>query len=356
MWSKVGALIARAPRATWVVTSLLLVVAVLGIGQLNAVGLQNKDTYVGTPDAVVGEQVLARHFPAGAGEPVAVIAKADHAKAVVAAMTGVKGISSVTPPAVKGDLAYIAGTLTDPPSGQAAIDTVDRVREAIHHVDGAEAIAGGSTAMLADTQRASDADNKVIMPLILLVVILILMMLLRAVVAPVLLIATVVLSFGAALGISAILFRHVLGFAGAAPSLPLLVFVFLVALGIDYNIFLMTRVREEAKRVGTRRGALIGLSATGGVITSAGLVLAGTFSVLATLPVVSFAEMGFAIGLGVLLDTLVVRSVLVTALNLDVGRFMWWPSSLGRQENLDDETDDDTGQRAGAEPQPVAIS
>jgi RND superfamily putative drug exporter len=356
MWSKVGARIARAPRATWVVTSLLLVMAVLGIGQLNAVGLQNKDSYFGTPDAVVGEQVLARHFPAGAGEPVAVIAKADHAKAVVAAMTGVKGISSVTPPAVKGDLAYIAGTLTDPPSGRAAIDTVDRVRDAIHHVDGAEAIAGGSTAMRADAQRASGADNKVIMPLILLVVILILMMLLRAVVAPLILIATVVLSFGAALGISAILFRHVLGFAGAESALPLLVFVFLVALGIDYNIFLMTRVREEAKRVGTRRGALIGLSATGGVITSAGLVLAGTFSVLATLPVVNFAEMGLAVGLGVLLDTLVVRSVLVTALNLDVGRLMWWPSSLGRQEHLDDETDDDAGERAGAELRPAAIS
>jgi len=355
MWSKVGARIARAPRATWVVTSVLLVIAVLGLGQLNAVGLQNKDSYFGTPDAVVGEQVLAKHFPAGAGEPVVVIAKAEHAKAVVAAMTGVKGLSSVTPPAVKGDLAYIASTLTDPPSGRAAIDTVDRVRDAIHEVDGAEAIAGGSTAMRADAQRASGADNKLIMPLILVVIFLILMMLLRAVVAPVILIATVVLSFGAALGISAILFRHVLGFAGAEASMPLLVFVFLVALGIDYNIFLMTRVREEAKRVGTRRGALIGLSATGAVITSAGLVLAGTFSVLATLPVVNFAEMGLAVGLGVLLDTLVVRSVLVTALNLDVGRFMWWPSSLGRQEDLDHETDD-TGERAEVELQPVAIS
>ena len=137
-------------------------------------------------------------------------------------------------------------------------------------------------------------------------------------------------------GLSALIFRHVFDFAGADSSLPLFVFVFLVALGIDYNIFLMTRVHEEAKQFGTRRGALIGLAATGGVITSAGLVLAGTFAVLATLPVVAFAEIGFAVALGVLLDTLIVRSVLVTALNLDVGRHMWWPSSLAKQADPED--------------------
>ncbi len=149
--------------------------------------------------------------------------------------------------------------------------------------------------------------------------------------APVILIATVVLSFAAALGISALVFNHVFGFGGADTGFPLFVFVFLVALGIDYNIFLMTRVREEALKQGTRAGALTGLAATGGVITSAGFVLAGTFAVLATLPLVGFAEMGFAVALGVLLDTLVVRSVLVTALNLDVGDRMWWPSRLSRR-------------------------
>jgi len=237
----------------------------------------------------------------------------------------------VAPPVVKQDLAYLAGTLTTAPDSQAAIDTVDRVRDAIHQVDGAQAIAGGDTATRGDTLKASSDDNKLIIPLILLVVLVILMILLRALVAPVILIGTVVLSFGAASGISAVAFRHVFHFAGADSSLPLFVFVFLVALGIDYNIFLMTRVHEEAKEVGTRRGALIGLAATGGVITSAGLVLAGTFAVLASLPVVSFAEIGFAVALGVLLDTMIVRPVLVTALNLDVGRHMWWPSSLARQ-------------------------
>ena len=161
---------------------------------------------------------------------------------------------------------------------------------------------------------------------------LILILLLRSLTAPVVLIGTVLLSFGAALGLSALVFRNVFGFAGADSSLPLFVFVFLVALGIDYNIFLMTRVHEEAKQVGTRRGALIGLAATGGVITSAGLVLAGTFLVLATMPIVAFAEIGFAVALGVLLDTLVVRSVLVTALNLDISGRMWWPSKLARDD------------------------
>jgi len=336
IWARIGLRIARAPRATWVATSTVLVIGALGIFQLNAVGLENKDSFYGTPDSVVGEQVLAKHFPAGSGQPVVVIAKAAQAPAVKAAMEGVTGISSVADPVVKGDLAYLAGTLTVAPDSQAAIDTVALVRNAVHQVPGADAIAGGDSATRGDVLKASDADNKVIIPLILLVVFLILMLLLRAVVAPLILIATVVLSFGAALGISALIFRHVLDFAGADSSLPLFVFVFLVALGIDYNIFLMTRVHEETKQFGTRRGALIGLAATGGVITSAGLVLAGTFSVLATLPVVSFAEIGFAVALGVLLDTLVVRSVLVTALNLDIGRRMWWPSSLARQEVPDD--------------------
>jgi putative drug exporter of the RND superfamily len=338
IWARVGTRIARAPRATWVATSAVLVIGVLGIFQLNAVGLQNKDAFYGTPDSVVGEQVLATHFPAGSGEPVVVIAKADQAAEVRTAMSEVTGISGVAPPVVKGDLAYLAGTLSDAPDSQAAADTVGRVREAVHQVNGAEAVAGGSTATRADVLKASSDDNLVIIPLILLVVLVILMLLLRAVVAPLILIATVVLSFGAALGISAVIFRHVLNFAGADSSLPLFVFVFLVALGIDYNIFLMTRVHEEARQFGTKRGALIGLAATGGVITSAGLVLAGTFAVLATLPVVAFAEIGFAVALGVLLDTVVVRSVLVTALNLDVGRHMWWPSSLARQEDPEQQT------------------
>jgi RND superfamily putative drug exporter len=226
----------------------------------------------------------------------------------------------------------IQATLTNAPDSDAATQSIDRIRSAIAAVPGAAAIAGGDTATRADTLRASANDNVRIIPLILGVVLLILILLLRAITAPLILISTVVLSYGAALGLSSLIFRHVLGFAGADSSLPLFVFVFLVALGIDYNIFLMTRVHEEAKEIGTRRGALVGLAATGGVITSAGLVLAGTFAVLGTLPVVAFAEIGVAVALGVLLDTLVVRSVLVTALNLDVRGRMWWPGSLAKHD------------------------
>ncbi|WP_235530631.1 MMPL family transporter [Phycicoccus sp. Root563] len=332
VWARIGARIARAPRRTWVVTSLLLAVASLGIFQLNAVGLQNKDAFYGTPESVVGEQVLARHFPAGAGSPVLVLTNAGQAAAVRTTLQGVEGVSSVGDPVTKGGRSLIQATLSDAPDSDAATKSVDRIRAAIAGVPGADAIAGGDTATRADTLRASADDNLRIIPLILGVVLLILVLLLRAITAPLILIGTVVLSFGAALGLSSLIFRNVLGFAGADSSLPLFVFVFLVALGIDYNIFLMTRVHEEAKEIGTRRGALVGLAATGGVITSAGLVLAGTFAVLGTLPVVSFAEIGIAVALGVLLDTLVVRSVLVTALNLDAKGRMWWPSALSRRD------------------------
>ncbi len=332
LWARIGALIARAPRRTWVVTSVLLAVATLGVLQLNATGLENKDSFYDKPESVVGEEVLAKHFPAGAGSPVLVLANADTAGAVRTTLEGVDGVASVAEPVTRGERTLLQATLADAPDSDAATESIDRVREAIAGVPGADAIAGGDTATRADTLRAAADDNVRIIPLILVVVLLILVLLLRAITAPLILIGTVVLSFGAALGISSLLFRHVFDFAGADSSLPLFVFVFLVALGIDYNIFLMTRVHEESKEIGTRRGALVGLAATGGVITSAGLVLAGTFAVLATLPLVAFAEIGIAVALGVLLDTLVVRSVLVTALNLDVRGRMWWPSRLAQRD------------------------
>jgi RND superfamily putative drug exporter len=190
---------------------------------------------------------------------------------------------------------------------------------------------GGNTAVTLDIAHAADHDRNLIIPIILVLVFVILGLLLRAIVAPIMLIATVALSFAAALGVSSLFFNHVFNYGNADNSFPLFVFVFLVALGIDYNIFLMTRVREEAGRHGPRQGALTGLAATGGVITSAGCVLAGTFAALSTLPITFLAELGFAVAFGVLLDTIVVRSVLVTALNLDLGRWVWWPSKLYRE-------------------------
>jgi RND superfamily putative drug exporter len=347
VWARVGGRIARRPRVVWVVTALVLGGLALGLTDLKAHGLTNAQGFTKVVDSVRGEQVLARHFPAGAGSPVVAIGNASAGSGIRDALSGIAGITDVTEPVVKGNLAYVEGTLNDAPDSAAAYEAVDRARAAVHAVPGADARVGGGSAINLDIQRASAHDRNVIIPILLAVVFVILALLLRALVAPLLLVATVVLSFAAALGISALVFDHVFGWVGADTSFPLFVFVFLVALGVDYNIFLMTRVREESQRHGTRRGALIALAATGAVITSAGLVLAGTFAVLGTLPLVGFAEIGFAVAVGVLLDSIVVRSVLVTALNLDVGRWIWWPSALVRQR--------DTTPTSAAEGEPALV-
>jgi RND superfamily putative drug exporter len=335
LWARIGAGVARRPRLVWVVTAVVLGALALGVTQLEANGLQAKDSFRTEPESVRGEEVLARHSAAGAGNPVQVVGNAKAAPQLQAVLSGTPGVTAVTRPQVRDGYAYLEGTLTTAADSQASFDTVDRLRARVHAIPGADAKVGGGSAVNLDIQRASRHDTTLVVPLVLVVVLLILGVLLRAVVAPVLLVATVVLSFGAAMGVSALAFKYLFGFAGSDPAFPLWTFVFLVALGIDYNIFLMTRVHEEAKRHGTRRGALVGLAATGGVITSAGIVLAGTFAALGTLPLVFVTELGFAVAFGVLLDTFVVRSVLVTALNLDVGRWIWWPSSLYRKHDLE---------------------
>ena len=336
-WARTGRRIAVRPRVVWITTALILGVMALGLIGLKASGLTNAESFRGHPDSVTGQTVLDQHFPAGAGQPVEVFGNAASAAQLYAALRAVPGITGVTSPVIQGGHAYLEGTLTSAPDSQAAYDTIDRARAAVHAVPGADALVGGNTAVNLDVQRAAAHDRNLIIPIILAVVFVILCLLLRALVAPVMLVATVVLSFAAALGVSALFFNHVFNFGGADTSFPLFVFVFLVALGIDYNIFLMTRVREEAQRHGARTGALTGLAATGGVITSAGCVLAGTFAVLGTLPVTFLTELGFAVAFGVLLDTIVVRSILVTALNLDLGRWVWWPSRLAREPSPEDE-------------------
>jgi RND superfamily putative drug exporter len=221
-------------------------------------------------------------------------------------------------------------TLVDSFDSTAAYDTVHRIRAAVATVPGADALVGGSSATNLDVQDASRRDRNLIIPVVLAVILVVLTVVLRALVAPILLIATVVLSFAASLGVSALVFNHVFHFANADPAFPLFAFIFLVALGIDYNIFLMTRVREEALEHGTRQGIVRGLAVTGGVITSAGVVLAATFVVLGVLPIVFLAEVGFTVAFGVLLDTIVVRSILVPAVSYDIGKRIWWPSRLAR--------------------------
>jgi len=331
MWARVGWSIASRARITWIITAVVLGVLALGLTGLKANGLTNAQEFRTHPDSVTGATVLAAHFPAGTGQPVVVIGTPGAAAALRSAFAATPGIVSVTPPAVRAGYAYLEGTLRAAPDSQAAYDTIDRARSAVHAVPGANAEVGGVTAVNLDVKRASAHDRNLIIPLILVVVFVILGLLLRALVSPLILVATVVLSFAAALGVSAFFFDHVFGFGGADTTFPLFVFVFLVALGIDYNIFLMTRVREEAIKRDARHGAIAGLAATGGVITSAGFVLAGTFAVLATIPATFLTEIGFAVAFGILLDTIVVRLLLVTALNLDLGRWMWWPSKLSQK-------------------------
>ncbi len=330
-WARVGRWIAPRARTVWVGTAAVLAVACLGLFELDATGLSSEEQYTQEYDSIVGQEVLAEHGLADNSTPIVVVSDVGEAFEVAAAMARIEGMGEPTTPAIQGGVARVSAPITTDVASEASFDTVREVRDVVHAIPGANALVGGTAATLLDIETASARDNVVIIPVVLLVVMLILTLLLRALVSPLLLVATVVLSFGAALGISALIFQYVFGFEHADPAFPLFVFVFLVALGIDYNIFLMTRVREEALERGTRPGSLVALAATGGVITSAGLVLAATFVVLGTLPLVLFVQIGTAVALGVMLDTLIVRSVLVTALNLDLGSRIWWPSRLDRR-------------------------
>ena len=341
LWARVGESIRPRPRAVWVATAIILGIACLGMLKLDPSGLSTEESYTKKFDSIKGQTTLVEHGLSDTSNTVQVVANNGELPAVQAAVATVQGLGEPTQPVDIGkDRSYFEATVGEDISSTKAFDLVEATRAAVHAVPGADALVGGGSAFYLDTKLASERDNKVIMPIVLVVVFIILMLLLRALIAPLILMGTVVLSFGAALGISTLLFTEVFtrlsifetneGFAHTDPGFPLFTFVFLVALGIDYNIFLMTRVREETANHGTRKGSLIALSSTGGVITSAGVVLAATFLVLGSLPLVFLAELGTAVALGVLLDTLIVRSVLVTAINLDLGSKIWWPSNLDR--------------------------
>ncbi|KQS97031.1 hypothetical protein ASG23_15625 [Cellulomonas sp. Leaf395] len=347
LWPRLARFVGRKARPVWIVTALALAVGAAFLPTLNASGTNQVDIFLTDVDAVAGEEVLAEHFPAGAVQPAIVLVDEADVDAVTAAAEGVDGVESVTPytgaPAGAGAAAGDAPPIvvdgrvrldvatTASADTQDAVDTVEDLRTAVHEVS-PTALVGGAAAETLDTNLASERDLRVIVPVVLLVIGVILMFLLRSVVAAGLLLAANVLSFAAALGVSAIVFNHVFGFAGADPVVPLFAFVFLVALGVDYSIFLMTRVREESLKVGTRAGVVRGLAVTGGVITSAGVVLATTFAALGVIPLLFLAQIAFIVAFGVLLDTLVVRSLLVPALVHDLGRRTWWPSALSRHQ------------------------
>lgn len=349
IWARVPRFVERRARPIWIVSVLVMLVASVGVLQLKADGVPQSELVLGGSEARTGQELLAEHFPGGSGSPISVVTAESQLEQIAEFMLADDRIESVTvsseespsgslpvtedgiqplfpgaPPAeptVRDGDVLLQGTLTVAADSAEAEDTVRELRTSV----GDDAIVGGVTATAVDTEVASIRDRNLIIPLVLLVILLILMVLLRSIVAPILLVGTVVLSFTATLGVAALVFNG-LGMPGADPAVPLFGFVFLVALGIDYNIFLMTRVREEALVVGARSGMSRGLGITGGVITSAGVVLAATFAALSVIPILFLVQLAFIVAFGVLLDTILVRSLLVPALGHELGRAMWWPS------------------------------
>ena len=346
IWGRVAGMVGRHPRRTWVLTLAVLLTAAAFVPTLKAQGITQSQLFLNKVESVTGQEVLARHFPAGSGSPVQIIASQAKAEQALATVKSVDGIASAfvgetpgVPPKVVDGLVLIQATLTPAADSPAAEVVVERLRSDLDRV-GPDVLVGGSTAINLDVRHASQRDLKVVIPAILAVIFVVLMLLLRSLIAPLILVVANVISFAATLGVAAVVFNHVFDFPGSDPSTPLYAFVFLVALGIDYSIFLMTRVREEAAQRGTRPGILVGLAVTGGVITSAGIVLASTFSALSVIPILFLAQIAFIVAFGVLLDTLVVRTLLVPAFAHDIGARIWWPGRLGQERSA---ADDDNG-------------
>lgn len=330
IWGRIAEVVGRSPRRIAVGSGLLLLAGCAGLFTLDADGVPTSDYVIGQSEARDGQDVLDRHFPAGAGAPTYLLVPEGNSDDVRASVESLDGVQSVADGSgrgasvVDGDV-LLEVTLTDSPYSDAAENTVRDIRDEVGDVG---ALVGGTTATELDTKETSVADRSVIIPIVLLVITVMLSLLLRAVVAPLVLLATTVLSFGTALGISALIFATI-GFSGSDPSVPLYAFVFLVALAIDYNIFLMTRVREESMVHGTAVGVSRGLVSTGGVITSAGIVLAATFAALLVIPIQFLVQLAVIISLGVLIDTFLVRSFLVPALTHMLGDRIWWPGRHG---------------------------
>ena len=338
IWSRIARLVGSRPRLVWVVTAAALAAFAVFVPRLDTEGVSQSDLFLSEVESVQGQRALATHFPAGAGSPAFIVAPADQAEAAATLAANDPSVAQVTPfsgdgsgepdaagdPADAADQALSVAVLSDPADSPAAVETIQRLRADLDSVS-PDALVGGETAVLLDTQDGASRDLVVIIPLVLLVVFVVLVILLRSVLAPVLLVAANVLSFAATLGAAALVFEFLFGFDRVEPAVPLYGFVFLIALGIDYSIFLMTRVQEEAGRLGTRPGILRGLTVTGGVITSAGVVLAATFAALAVVPLSFLVQIAFIVAVGVLVDTLIVRSLLVPALSYDLGDHIWWP-------------------------------
>jgi RND superfamily putative drug exporter len=347
LWARLSGLVGRKPRVTWVTTAVILLIFAGFSTTLNSDGVATSESFTNPTevDSVIGQEVLVQHFPAGLGSETIVTAAQDSSDVVLSTIAATPGVADAQPlvDQVSGDVKVTDSrvlfrvTLAYPSDSIDAEVVIGDLRSQFDAIPEAEALVGGPTAVAFDINEANLRDRNVIIPTVLIVILIILIILLRAFNAPLILIGTVLLSYFATLGACALAFNYLFSFPGADPSFPLFAFVFLVALGVDYNIFLMTRVREETLILGTRPGILKGLTATGGVITSAGIVLAATFLVLGVLPLVALRQVGFAVALGVLIDTFIVRTTLVPALAYDIGPKIWWPSKLAKEDEKEED-------------------
>jgi len=327
VWHRLGLGVSRRPVVVAVVGVIVLGALALGVPQIQ-IGLAQTERFTSTPEAVVGQEQLADAFAAGSGSPTAVIVKSSFADDVVASSETIDGVTSATVGESNGSISQVNVVLDAAAETPAAFATVERLRTELHAIDGADALVGGLDAQTLDVNAAQTADQDLVIPLILGLVFLVLVLLLRAIVAPVLLLLTVVASFFASLGACWLLFQSVFGFPAIDTNVVLFSFLFLVALGVDYNIFLVTRAREESVVHGSRTGMIRALSSTGGVITSAGVLLAAVFAVLGVLPLITLTQIGIIVCIGVLLDTLLVRTLVVPALAFIAGERFWWPSRV----------------------------
>jgi RND superfamily putative drug exporter len=360
LWRRVGDRVMRRPAAAMGVTVLIFGAGALGLlaykEDYSIANAFKKDT-----QSVDGFRALERAFPAGTSNPTTVLieredgrVQASDVEAVrrqIQTMPEVASVSPVIERSTDGRIARVDIVFGSDPFAQRALDGVPTIRDRLDDLPrGTTAMLGGGTALQYDFDHAATQDTQKIVPLALVVIAVILGILLLSLVAPLVIILTVLASFFGTLGISILFFREVVGDPGIDSSLPVFAFIFLVALGVDYTIFLMSRVREEARRHGTREGVLRALSATGPVITSAGIVLAGTFSVLMTLPVTFAFNIGFMVAVGILLDTFVVRTIMLPAAVELIGDRVWWPSDpSGGLRAL-------RGEEAVAEPAPASAS
>ncbi|HUI04124.1 MAG TPA: MMPL family transporter [Acidimicrobiales bacterium] len=326
VWVRLGRIVSRGHRPVWIAGFVILGGAAVAVLTVNT-NVSSLNELPASAQSVEGYKVLVGNFPDGEVSPVDVVVTSDGDLGAVRRALGKLPVTAALGPAEHaGGMARFDLILAVSPNGNTGFDAIRRVRDAADQVAPGHVLVGGQTAQDLDTAVASHHDTLLVVPTALAVVLVVLWLLLRAVAGPVLVVVTVVATFGAALGLASAVVVPLLHLPGTDPTVPLLTFVFLVALGVDYNIFLLTRVREEVLRRGAIAGVDTGVASTGAVLTSAGVILAGTFSVLAVLPIVASREIGIVVAIGVLADTFLVRTILVPMIMADLKARFWWPS------------------------------